>query len=362
MYPFWSPDSKSIGFFSDGKLKRVKASGGAVDELCSAPNGRGGTWSSEGVIVFAPSAGSGLQRVSASGGESKVLTEMDSARQETEHRWPQFLPDGQRFLYWVLSSKSEYLGVHVASLSSPNERIRIVESNFFARYAGRPNGSMGDLLWLRGDTLVAQKFDLAKLRVEGDATVIAESVGRTNLGSAYFSASDTGVLVYAIGSLGKRAIELWDRQGKVLEREQTEGVYYAPRISPDGSRVAMARVDHPNTDIWLYERSRRVMTRLTIAPGFDNYPTWSPDGARLAFSASRSGPRNLYVRSSSSSEHEEQADSVALSTFSIRLGAGWPPYLVCGGPSLNIERFVGASCSGKRSPCEAGAFSSDSVR
>ena len=154
---------------------------------------------------------------------------------------------------------------------------------------------MGDLLWLRGDTLVAQKFDLAKLRVEGDATAIAESVGRTNLGSAYFSVSDTGVLVYAIGSLGKRVIEWWDRQGKVLERDSTEGVYYAPRISPDGSRVAMARVDHPNTDIWLYERSRRVMTRLTIAPGFDNFPAWSPDGARLAFSASRSGPRNLYA-------------------------------------------------------------------
>jgi serine/threonine protein kinase/Tol biopolymer transport system component len=306
MYPFWSADSKSIGFFSNGKLKRVKAAGGAVDEICNAPNGRGGTWNAEGIIVFAPAAGTGLQKVSVSGGEPRVLTEMDPGRAETEHRWPQFLPDGKRFIFWVMSANPGQRGVYVSSLSAPKQRIRLVGTNFFAQYAPPWNGAPAQLLWVRGETLVAQRFDAAKLSIDGDAVPIAEGVGRINLGSAYFSVSNTGVLLYASGSLGKRQMEWWDRTGKILRIEGSAGVYYAPRISPDGSGIAIARVDPPNSDIWLYELGRRVMTRLTFDPGFNNYPVWSPDGKWLAFSASRSGPRNIYIRPSSSTGHEER--------------------------------------------------------
>jgi hypothetical protein len=315
MYPFWSPDSKSIAFFSTGKLKRVKAVGGAVDELCNAPNPRGGTWNSDGVIVFAPAGGSGLQQVTASGGEPSVVTELDSNRQETEHRWPQFLPDGQRFLYWIMSGKPEHRGTHVSSLSSPKERIRIVGTNFLAQYAPRTARSAPQLFWVRGESLVAQRFDAGTLQLQGDPVPIAEVVGTGSLGFAYFSVSNNGVLTYGTAVLGKRQMEWRDRKGTVLGPEGPAGVYFSPRVSPDSSAVVLARVEAPNADIWLYEFGRKVMTRLTVEPGIDNFPLWSPDGRRLLFSALRGGPRNLYVKQVGGNGSEERITESPHSQF-----------------------------------------------
>jgi serine/threonine protein kinase len=299
MYPFWSADSKSIGFFSTGKLKRVKASGGPAEALCNAPDGRGGTWNTAGVIVFSPGAGSGLQRVAASGGEPAPLTEVDPMRAETEHRWPQFLPDGQRFLYWIMSGNPEHLGVHLSSLSATKQRVRVAATNFRAEYAPPVAATQAQLLWVRGESLVAQRFDTAKMRLEDEAVLIAPVVGTGFLGFAHFSTSSNGVLAYGIAALGKRQLEWRDRKGKVLGTEGSAGAYYTPRISPDGLGVVLNRVDPPNADIWRYEFGRRIMARVTTEPGFDNNPIWSPDGAQLAYSALRGGPRNVYMRSSS---------------------------------------------------------------
>jgi Tol biopolymer transport system component/predicted Ser/Thr protein kinase len=305
-YPFWAPDSQSVAFFGAGKLKRVRVTGGAVEEVCNAPIGRGGAWNNDGVIVFAPAAGSGLQQVAASGGEPKALTQLDTARQETEHRWPQFLPDGQRFFYWILSGNAENRGIYVSSLSDPNQRIRIVATNFRAEYVPALGGATARLLWMRGESLVAQRFDPTALRLDGEPRPISDLVGTGALGFAHFSVSTNGVLVYGVGPLGKREIEWRDRQGMVLQKEGLAGVFYSPRFSPDDSRLALARVEPPNTDIWLHEFSRKVMTRLTVEPGFDNYPVWSPDGRKLVCSSSRGGPRNLYLRPAGGGGSEER--------------------------------------------------------
>jgi Tol biopolymer transport system component/predicted Ser/Thr protein kinase len=305
-YPFWSPDSKSIAFFSAGKLKSVRLSGGLPEVICAAQSGRGGSWGTAGVIVFAPTAGGGLQQVPAGGGEPKPATQLSAARQETEHRWPQLLPDGNRFLYWSLSSNPDHRGIYASSLSAPQQNVRILATNFKAEYAPQFSRSPEQLLWIRDDSLVAQRFDSTKLRLQGEVTPVSNVVGTGATGFAHFSVSPNGVLVYGVGQLGKRSIEWWDRRGTLLKVEAAPSQFYGPRLSPDGSRLAVSRVDQPNSDIWLYEFSRRTMTRLTVEPGFDNYSVWSPDGKKVVSSASRAGPRNLYVRSAAGRTVEER--------------------------------------------------------
>ena len=171
----------------------------------------------------------------------------------------------------------------------------MVETNFLAQYAPPVHGAAAHLFWVRGESLVTQRFDAAKLRLEGDVVPVADVVGTGALSFAHFSVSNTGVLMYGTGVLGKRQMEWRDRKGIVLGTEGQAGVYYSPRISPDGSAVALSRVHQSNSDMWLYEFGRRVMTRLTVDPGFDNYPVWSPDRRRLAFSAARGAARNLHL-------------------------------------------------------------------
>jgi Tol biopolymer transport system component len=151
--------------------------------------------------------------------------------------------------------------------------------------------------------------------LQGDPVPIAEVVGTGSLGFAYFSVSNNGVLTYGTAVLGKRQMEWRDRKGTVLGPEGPAGVYFSPRVSPDSSAVVLARVEAPNADIWLYEFGRKVMTRLTVEPGIDNFPLWSPDGRRLLFSASRGGPRNLYVKQVGGNGSEERITESPHSQF-----------------------------------------------
>jgi len=311
-YPFWSPDSKSLAFFSRGKLLRVEAADGVPRAICDAVNTRGGSWGTDGTIVFAPTAGAGLQRVSVDGGKPEFVTSLDPSRNETEHRWPRFLPGGKRFLYWVQAANLDDTGVYVASVDRLMKPVRIVTSGRFAEYAPPSNGGHGFLLWVRDASLLAQRFDPDRLRLEGEPIPISDVVGLGALGLAYFSPSDTGSLVYGSTAHGTRRMQWRGRDGRLIADVGPLDVYYMPRLSPDGTRVTVARVSTAvNSDVWVYEFERQIMTRLTDNPGVDNYPAWSPDGRQVAFTSGRGGTRSLFLSDAAGARREERLTDAA---------------------------------------------------
>ena len=212
-YPFWSPDSKSVGFLGAGKLQRVDLAGGAPLTICSTTPARGGAWSSDGQIIFGTSA-SGLFQVPASGGTPAPLTTLDASRGERAHRWPQMLPGG-RFLYEVQSDKPEYKGVYAASLAKPGERVWLLATDTSAVYAPGAGGK-GYLLWLRGTTLFAQEFEPGPLKLGGEPHPTADPVAKIAiLGEAHVAASANGVLLYSGSNLSSQLTWL-DRAGRPL--------------------------------------------------------------------------------------------------------------------------------------------------
>ncbi len=311
-YPFWSPDSRSIGFFAGGTLQKIEASGGPPQTLARAPTGRGAAWSREGVIVFAPSSSGALLQVPAAGGEPKPVTQLDASRQETSHRWPQFLPDGRRFLHFIVSSQQrEHWGIYLGSLDSKEEmdskKTRLVATDSSAAFAGPATGR-GYLLFLRERALMAQRFDPGKLELSGEAFPVAEPVGvETGFWRARFSVSESGVLVYDSSGGGNRQLVWMDHGGKRLETVGALGAYWQLDLSPDGRRVAAMRSD-PQTgdsDIWLFDVARAASSRFTFHPAIEGFPVWSPDGSRIAFYSTRDGPWNLYQKAASGTGEDE---------------------------------------------------------
>ncbi len=311
---FWSADSRSIGFFASGKLRRVDVAGGTAQTICESSEGRGGTWNRDGVIVFSQIGAEGLFRVSAAGGVPTLLTKPDQARQETWHRMPSFLPDGKHFLYVAGSVRREDSGVYVGALDS-NETSRLVISNTNAVYA-----QPGYLLFMRENTLMAQRFDVTTLQLSGEPQPLVEQVNVTPIGYGSYSVSDDGVLVYLSGG-GRSQLTWFDRNGKLLSSTGATNNYSNLSLSPDEKRVAVATWDPQtsNRDIWIIDPARTTSTRFTFNAADDFLPLWSPDGANLFFVSDRNGFGNLYQKPTSGAANEEEI----LKTDERKLPSDW---------------------------------------
>jgi Tol biopolymer transport system component len=309
LYPFWSPDSRFVGFFAGGKLKKIEAAGGPVQTLCDAADGRGATWNADGVIVFSPGDGQPLFKVSAAGGAPAPLTALEQSRGELSHFHPHFLPDGRHFLYLVISSRQEHTGIRAGSLDS-RESKPLVNTDVNAAYA-----PPGYLLFLRDRTLMAQSFDADRLEITGEPSPatevwVAEGVDRLGGGSRYalFSVSGTGVLVYRSGTSESSQLSWFDRAGQQLGTVGPVGANYSvPWLSPDERRVAFSASapQGGSGDIWFIELARGTLTRFTFDPAPDLSPLWSPDGGRILFTSERDGTPNLYQKAASGAGAEE---------------------------------------------------------
>ncbi len=300
--PFWSPDSRQIGFFAEGKLKRVEYSGGPALVVSNVADfASGGTWNRDGTILFAQRPTGGLSRVSASGGEATPVTTPDASRKEMRHHCPYFLPDGRHFLYLAEPPST----IWVASLDS-KETKQLPNTDSMAVYA-----SPGYLLFVRQATLMGQAFDAAHLALQGEPFRIAENVrfignGNGN-GAAAFSVSDTGVLVYRSGANISAVKTVWfDRTGRELEPINQTGDSRNPRLSPDDSRIAVQRQDPGGRgDIWVIDLARGTNSRVTFNATDESYPIWSPDGTRIVYASNQNGKLDLYQKASTGAGNEE---------------------------------------------------------
>jgi serine/threonine protein kinase/Tol biopolymer transport system component len=326
--PFWSPDSRFLGFFADGKLKRIDVTGGTPQMLADAPGRGGGTWGREGVILFTTNGP--LHRVPESGGASSPVTRLDEERGEFAHFWPVFLPDGRHFLYLRFfgrsGSRSEPYGLYLGSLDSKDEKeLSYVGSN--VAYAPAADGSStGYLLYVQARVLVARPFDSRRLEFTGEAFPVAEQVRLFGAGrDAVFSVSANGVLVFQSGGEVEPSELSWfDRSGKRLESLGIPGDYNHPRISHDGRRVVFVVRDtqSADTDLWLYEFARHAKTRFTFGPAVNIFPVWSPDDSRIVFASNRQGPHALYQRLTSGAGEDEL---VLGSRTTYRWPTDWSP-------------------------------------
>jgi Tol biopolymer transport system component/predicted Ser/Thr protein kinase len=286
--PFWSPDSRWIAFFADGKLKKADFATGAVISICDAIGAPPGSWSRDDVILFSGST-STIARVSASGGQPVEVTRMAEGQQT--HIAPHFLPDGRHFIYAVSAAGSRDPGVFVTSLDGAAP-IKLLDFSTNAAYAN------GYLLYMREATLLAQPFDVRSLSLSGNAVPLAEGVQMNpSTGTGAFSVSDNGVLVYHTGNFGGTQLTWFDRSGKVLGTIGEPKGYRDVQLSPDGGTASMT-ITGPGApgDIWLFDTARKLLRKFTFNEVAAS-AVWTPDGREIVYSARRSvtpGPRDIY--------------------------------------------------------------------
>jgi eukaryotic-like serine/threonine-protein kinase len=292
--PFFSPDSRWIGFFDVDGLKKVSVTGGPVVTVCplGGPGPRGASWGDDNTIVFAiNNPKTGLLRVSADGGEPTVLTTPDA--HEGDHLFPSVLPAGRGVLFTIAAGQVENAQVAVLDLKTGRRKTLLHGSA--AEYVDPSTGSgqAGHLVYAAAGALRAVRFDLARLEVVGDPVPVVESVMVASTGAANYAVSRSGGLVYAPGGVLGRSLVWVDRQGHETPIKAPPRAYAIPRLSPDGTRVALDIRDQQN-DIWIWDLARETLTRLTSDPGLDAEPLWTPDGRRLLFSSTRTGLSGVY--------------------------------------------------------------------
>ena len=304
IFPFWSFDSRSIAFFSDGKLKVVELSGGSAQVIADAPYGRGGAWGADGNIVYSPDTENRLFRININGGSPAPITTLD-LNQHTSHRWPFFLPDGKHFLYSAInhdSSKSGNDTVYYASVDgSLNKPLLKSKSN--AIFAD------GYLLFARNEQLLAQPFNPSNGTLSGEPQTLAKDVANDpTTWHVDASASNSGLLIYGNGAGDYGSVELYwmDRASKKLTTI-VQGLtnVQAAALSPQGDRIAIV-MDNGISDIWVQDISRGTRTRLTFGPVENNGPQWAPDGKSIVYTSSRNGRYKLFRKPSDGSGAEEE--------------------------------------------------------
>jgi Tol biopolymer transport system component len=317
-YPFWSPDGKSIGFFADGKLKKLDLEKNQVQVVCDAPNGRGGTWSRYGVIVFSPDAQLGLFSVSASGGTPVEFMKPDPDQLETSVRWPMFLPDSQHLLFLGanFTGHAEKNAIYVGKVGSP-ERHRVVESGGNAAYV-----SPGYLVYVRGRSLVAQRFDTSSFTVSGEARVVAEDLlSFPAVLHTAFSAVDGRTLLAQTGLGANISTMTWfDRTGKRLRAVGEPGWFNNLRLSPDNTKIAVDSTDSDgqNVDIYIHDSVTGARRRFTFTPALDQTAIWSPDGKKIAYSTNEGLGWGDYIKNADGSGEQQ-----AVAKFQWVLASTW---------------------------------------
>ena len=292
-WPFWADDGSAVGFFAGGKLKRTGLTAGAPVTICDAPSGRGGSWQKN-VILFAPYSSGGIFRVSASGGTPQPVTVLDKSSPETAHRWPQFLPDGRHFLFFIQSGKDDIRGTYLGTLGSAAHSL-VSNEDATAVY------SKGQLLSLRDGALVGQRFDVDSGTLRGDVLHIGDRVSydRT-FGRANFTVSESGVLVYLAGNWKRSQLTWYDEVGRDLGAVSPPmPAVSAVALSPDGRYVAIQRwaPERQAHAIWIGDLARGSWSRFTFGTRGEMWPVWSPDARRIAFaSLQESGLPAIYQK------------------------------------------------------------------
>jgi Tol biopolymer transport system component len=301
--PFWSPDGRSIGFFTQDRLKRVDIGGGPVQNICAATADLGATWNRAGVIVLAPHNRVPLHRVGAAGGTPQAITELDANRRENSHRWPHFLPDGRRFLYTARSDVRGNTGIYVGSLDSKQRRW-LVEAQSRAVYA-----QPGYLLFVRDGTLLAQRFDPDSLDLSGEPVALAGQILQVtaSANAAIGIAANGSTLTYQ-SSVARNARLTWfDRSGKELGPFGPDVEITQIRLSPNDRHVAVVvpDADTGNRDIWMVDANSGTTLRLTSHPATDWHPVWFPDGSAMVFASDRNGRSSIILKSVDAAARED---------------------------------------------------------
>ncbi len=296
--PFWSPDSRHLAFFTDGKLRKVPVAGGPSVHVCDAPGGADGTWGSRGWILFDVGPGDSIRGVPAAGGVPRAVTSVDREHGERGHLWPFFLPDGRRFLF-VARSRGSADVIRIGALDSRESRA-VGQTDSRAEYA-----LPGHLFYVNGGTLMAQPFDARSARATGDPVSLGENISSTR---GDFSVSNAGLLAFRSEDSRGQARLLWvARDGHVLGEAAPPGFYEDVALSPDETRVALSIVagQPPTRDIWVRDLVRGVNSRLTFDPLDELAPAWSPDGGRLVYARFDANGMGMYVRAASGAGTED---------------------------------------------------------
>jgi serine/threonine protein kinase len=309
--PFFSPDSQWVGFFAQGKLKKVAVAGGVPQDICAAGDGIGASWGSDDMIYFTPLWTKGIWRIPARGGQPELVIAPEPSKSERTYLWPEVLPDGKTLLFTAWTGGS-FDGAHIVALRlDTRERRTVIEGGTYARYV-----PTGHLVYARGSELLAVQFDAQRLEVRGTAVPVLHGLMTgASSGDADFGFSQEGTLVYVPGALRRLEYALvWvDQKAVVRPMSGRERSYETPRLSPDGRHLAVV-IAGSTFDIWLYEATRDTLTRLTYG-GDDNYPVWSPDGRRIAFNSTRAGAANLYLTATDGSGTVERLTTSEYSQY-----------------------------------------------
>ncbi len=305
LYPFWSFDSRMIGYFADGKMKKIDAKGGPSFTICEAASGRGGSWNEKGIIVFAPASGGPLHQVSSAGGTSKQLTSLDSTESEVNHRWPFFLPDGEHFLFSVQTNKSgleeESEHIRIGSLKDGNGKI-IVRATSNCVYDD------GWILYYKQNSLLAQRLNISLLETESEPIPIIENILYANARSkGAFSVSKNNRLVFLGTSRSNQEMAIINQLGIAQHVMSSKIATTWASFSRSGKFISTDAYDEmsKNTDIWIHDIERNNDTRLTFDKGVDVVSVWSPDDSKIYFSSNRSGKFSIYVKNSNGTGDEQ---------------------------------------------------------